>query len=204
VIDINLQNVTIKNKENLKRTWQTQSGHVKNYTAAMHHSELGGDPEFLNLWKMHFSEFSGKVLEIGAGTGFLARNILEKNKNIDYTILDIERHFPYIQETLSAFEDVEYVKSSEYEKIFDENWDLLVTTNCLSETPRYYYTDILNNLNTKACFIVDYSGDPNDPHFDKTIWDWVQGFGKHEVSMNLEVAGARKIGGIPVYIGREE
>jgi len=190
------------NNENLKSTWVRHRGHVRTATAADVFPDIGGDPEYLNLWETHFSDFSGKILEIGAGTGFLAKNILNKNNNVEYTILDIERNFQYIEETLAGNTGVKYIKSSEYEKIFNEEWDLLVATHCLSETPRYYYTDILNNLSVKSCFVIDYGGDPSDPGFEDTLKSWFKKFNNGEELLNQKLLGASKLGGIPVYIGK--
>ena len=41
--------------------------------------------------KEHFGDFNVKILEIGAGTGFLAKNILKLNEDVQYSILDIEK-----------------------------------------------------------------------------------------------------------------
>jgi hypothetical protein len=182
------------NPENLKDSWINKGlfGSVA----------PSGDPEYVNLWIEHFKDFSGKVLEIGAGTGYLAKNILGLNNDIDYSILDIESHFAHIKQTLHAFDDVKYIKSSEYKKIFDEEWDLLIETHCLSETPVYYYTDILENISTKNCFVIDYGGDPNDLVFEKMLTSWFEKFPSCVMYNNTNLAGARPDKGIPVYIGK--
>ena len=79
-----------RNPENLTPSWMNREGDPSPYTAAAVFPHLGGDPENIILWEKFFEMFSGKILEVGAGTGFLAKNILQKNKNVDYTILDID------------------------------------------------------------------------------------------------------------------
>lgn len=183
------------NLENLKSTWidsKSPSGKIS----------PSGDLEYINLWEEHFSNFGGRILEIGAGNGFLAKNILERNKDVQYTILDIAAHFDEIRETLRDHSTVEYIASSDYKKIFDQEWDLLIETHCLSETPRHYYTDILENISVKSCFVIDYGGDPNDPGFDKTLNDWFdRTFAAREKYPNNKLLGGHKRD-IPVYIGK--
>ena len=194
--------VEAKNEQNLKRTWLNRTDHVRGATAADVFPEIGGDPEYLELWKEHFGDFNGKILEIGAGTGFLAKNILKINEDVQYSILDIERNFEFIKETLFDSPEVEYIKSSEYKNVFNQEWDVLIATHCLSETPRYYYTDILDNVSVKACFVVDYGGDPNDPGFEQSLTEWFAKFPNGERLLNQKLLGASKIGGMPVYIGK--
>ena len=184
--------------EHLKKTWSEQNAPVSAYTAASVYTEVGGDPEYVSLFGKHYADFSGKILEIGAGTGWFAKQILSDYDNIDYTILDIEKNIPSVKKTLVDFQDVKYVTSGEYRKIFSEEWDLLIETHTLSETPRYYYTDILNNLSVKSCFVIDYGGDPNDPDFDKSIKDWFEKFTSRETFRNHNLLGG-KSKGIPVY-----
>ena len=180
---------------NVKPTWENSispSGKV---------SETG-DQEYLNLWTEHFADFSGKILEIGAGNGFLAHNILQRNSNVDYFILDLEAHFKEIQHTLKDYPDVSFIKSSEYKKIFEQEWDLLVETHCLSETPIYYYTDIFENLSVKNCFVVDYGNTYEDPVFQPTLDKWFdETFSTKQRLTNNKLLGGDKRD-IPVYIGK--
>jgi SAM-dependent MidA family methyltransferase len=100
-------------------------------------------------FKDQFPNFNGKILEVGAGTGYLARDILNEYKNVEYSILDLENHFPVIKNTLKDFPHVNYIPSRIYEEIFDHDWDMLVSTHCLSETPDYYYSNIFQNIKVK-------------------------------------------------------
>ena len=182
------------NPLNVKSTWvnsETPLGKIS----------TEGDQEYINIWKEHFSNFSGKILEIGAGNGFLAKNILKINDNIEYTILDLEAHFEIIKTNVG--EDVRFIKSNEYKKVFTEDWDLLIETHCLSETPNYYYTDILNNLSVKNCYVIDYGGDPNDPNFQETLDSWFNNTFKIKHQFNNKKLIGSLPGGIPVYIGKQ-
>ena len=183
------------NSENLKSTWANSKSPNGKISPS-------GDLEYINLWEQHFSNFSGRILEIGAGNGFLAKNILERNKNVQYTILDIPAHFGEIQQTLIDFPTVQYIGVSDYKKIFEQEWDLLIETHCLSETPQHYYTDILENISAKSCLVIDY-GD-NDPEFEKTLNNWFdRAFASKEKLANNKLAGGHKRD-IPVYIGKPE
>ena len=190
-------NKLVKGKENLSYTWKTfeaQQWHGQGTT-------LNGDKEYLNIWNEHFKNFSGKILEIGAGTGFLAKYILQNNENINYTILDIESHFPALKSEL-GFHDVNYVSSCNYKNIFEQEWDLLIAIHCLSETPRDYYTDIYENLSTKGFFVIDYGIEEHDPVYEPTLQKWFNSFENGKKFINLDLAGAPKRNGIPVYIGK--
>ena len=191
-----------KNPEHLNSIWKNQNNnHVMRYTAASVYGRFGGDSEYTNLYNEHYKGFSGKILEIGAGTGFLAKHILSTNSSIDYTVLDIKKNIPVVQETLKSFSNVNYIPSSEYKKIFEEEYDLFIATHCLSETPIYYHTEILNKIKAGSCFIIDYGG-PDLPDFDKLLHDWASQFPTLQVFKNQDLLGAKKNKGIPVFIGK--
>ena len=185
-------------KDNLKQTW-------KNSTTPASAVSPNGDQEYLRIWDKNFSDFTGKVLEIGAGDGYLAKYILQSNNDIEYSILDIESHFGYISDKIGDHSRrVKFIPSSKYTDIFSTERDLLIATHCLSETPRHYYTDILNKISTKSCYIIDYAGDPNDPLFGQTLEEWYGSrFPDSEADLNLKLDGAYKRGGMPLYIGKE-
>ena len=185
------------NRNNVKPTWE-------NSTSPSGKVSETGDQEYLNLWTEHFADFSGKILEIGAGNGFLARNILQRNSNVNYSILDLEAHFKGLQHTLKDYPDVSFIKSSEYKKVFDEDWDLIIETHCLSETPQYYYTDIFKNLSVKNCFVVDYGNTYEDPVFQPTLDKWFdETFSTKQRLTNNKLLGGDKRE-IPVYIGKQK
>lgn len=180
---------------NVKTTWVNSESPLGKISAT-------GDQEYINLWKEHYSDFSGKILEIGAGNGFLAKNILKLNKNVDYAILDLEAHFDFIKQNVGN--DVRFFKSSEYKKVFDEEWDLIIETHCLSETPQHYYTDIFQNLKVKNCFVIDYGNSSEDPEFQPTLDSWFDNtFANKNTFTNTKLLGGSKKP-IPVYIGKEK
>ena len=192
-----------RNKENLKPTWIKQKNdHVSEYTAASEYGFHSGDKEYVNLFDEHYESFSGKILEIGAGTGWFAKQILSSRENVEYTVLDIKSNIYTVKETLRDFENESYINSSEYEKIFDQEYDLFIATHCLSETPRYYYIDILDKLKTKSCFVIDYGGCPDDPGFEETLDNWFSTFTNKKKFKNLKLLGGDKCT-IPVYIGNK-
>ena len=119
----------------------------------------------------------------------------------DYTILDIESHFASLKSRLSSY-DVDYISSQNYKNIFKQDWDLLIAIHCLSETPQYYYTDIYENLSIKKFFVIDYGIEKDDPAYEPTLQKWFNGFDNGEKIINLNLAGAAKRNGIPVYIGK--
>lgn len=190
-------------KHHLKKTWANHNRNVSYMTAASVFVEDGGDMEYVKIFEEHFPQFSGKILEIGAGTGFFAKKILKSCKDVDYTILDIEKNMPYVKKMLSEFSNVNYITSDKYKEALKGEYDLFIETHCLSETPRYYYLDILENLSTKSCLVIDYGGDPNDPGFDRSLGEWFGKFNNRNKFLNQNLLGAKKRGGIPVYIGKE-
>jgi len=190
-------NILRANNENLKHTWKSHPNVHGAVTA-------GGDKEYMNLFREHYDGFSGSILEIGAGTGFLANEILTHYPNISYTILDIEKNIEgVVKKTLVHHPDVKYITSANYEKVFDEQYDMLLETHCLSETPRYYYTNLFNNLSIKSCFVIDYGGDPTDPGFNDSLLAWFEQFPSKQILKNYNLAGG-KLKGIPVYIGKPD
>lgn len=183
-----------KNINNVKPTWENSKTPYGKISPS-------GDQEYLNLWKEYFSDFTGNILEIGAGNGFLAKNILEINKDINYTILDLEAHFEIIKKNVGV--NVSFIKSSDYESIFLQNWDLLIETHCLSETPNYYYTNIFDNLLVKNCFVIDYGNVSEDPDFQPALDSWFEDkFQNKNKFTNTKLLGGSKKP-IPVYIGKQ-
>ena len=184
-----------RHPKNLKNTWVNQTGHISLYA--------GPDPEYKNLFKKHYGSFKGTILEIGAGTGYFAKHILENYSVKQYTILDISRNITELQTNyLKDFKQIKYIDSEKYEQIFNQKYDLLIETHCLSETPRYYYSDILEKINVDNCLIIDESTDPTDLEFNETVSEWASAFRLNEgTHRSYEIAGLKKTGTM-VYIGK--
>ena len=78
----------VRNPENLKSTWLNHAGRsVVSMTAAAYLGEDKGDPEYVKIFEQHYPNFSGKILEIGAGTGWFAKQILSSCPDVEYTCL---------------------------------------------------------------------------------------------------------------------
>ena len=197
----NINNV--RNPENLKSTWLNHAGKsVALMTAAANLGEDKGDPEYVKIFEQHYPNFSGKILEIGAGTGWFAKQILSSCPNVEYTILDIKQNIEdTVKKTLADHSNVRYVTSANYLDALNDTYDLFIETHCLSETPPYYYKDILAKLKTKSCMVIDYAGDPNDPGFATVLDTWFDKFEIKDKSYNTALHGGHKRA-MPVYIGK--
>ena len=187
-----------KHPDNLKKTWVQQMGHISLYA--------GFDDEYLRLFDENYSGFSGKVLEIGAGTGYVAQHVIRNYKVSEYTILDIRRNINQLKIgylSSPVFKGIKYVESGEYEEALKPKYDLLITNQCLSETPPYYYKDILSKVSADNIFIIDESRDESDLEFNQILSDWAGSVyqntkGTHR---NFAVKGYSD-NGIMVYIGK--
>lgn len=151
------KNVEKKNSENLGEIWIDQGNNPLEVYC-------GTDVEYLRLFKKHFKDFSGTILEIGPGTGYLCKYIMN-NHDVEYSILDIEKNIKelelkYLSE--EQFKKIKFITSREYENIFLKEYDLLVTNFALPETPEYYWRDIYDKVKVKNCFIIDDG--PNDDY----------------------------------------
>tara|TARA_B100000700_G_C15056796_1_gene863254 strand:- start:4500 stop:5099 length:600 start_codon:yes stop_codon:yes gene_type:complete len=187
------------NKENIKDMWVV----LKDYGFTVYCID---QPEYVVQWDKHFKDFSGSILEIGAGNGFMARHIVDNNP-VDYTILDIPDNVRRLQSSsesaIANYEQIKFIPSTDYKKIFKHSYDILISHQCLSETPAYYYSEIWNNLDIKNCFIIDNSTDKKDPDYNEKLKNWVENSfqsteGTHR---NYNVDGYDKKG-IMVYIGK--
>lgn len=143
--------------------------------------EVGGNgcfteqnERYINLFEEHLGDFSGSILEIGPGTSKFAKYILETRPVTNYTILDIERHLSISKKLLSEFSNVNFVASYEYEKVFENSYDLMISIQCLSETPLYFSKNIYDNIKCKSSFILD--GKDECPHYNKMLQEFSGSF----------------------------
>ena len=108
------------------------------------------------------------ILEVGPGTGQFAKWIIE-NKSLEinsYTILDSSFCIHHSQSTLKKFENVDYCASDDYESLYSRDFDMLISVQCLSETPLFYAKDILEKMKYNYLFILDEENLPGAPFND--------------------------------------
>lgn len=183
-------------EHNLTKTWeQTTAGGPR----IGYHVSAIGDSRPNQIWDEHYNNFSGKILEIGAGNGFLAKHILKSN-DVEYNILDIELHHNFLRSEIGPEAVNCYYSSKNYKQIFEEEWDMVVNTFALSETPKGYWMDILKNIKTKNCFFIDYSG--HDMDFEPALRKWANKFQNQIIFYDRKVDGGNKAD-IPVIIGKK-
>ena len=192
------QDSSFAQEHNLTKTWErttTAGPHIGYHVSAI------GDPRPNEIWDEYYNNFSGKILEIGAGNGFLAKHILNNNK-VEYNILDIELHHDFLKREIGPEAVNYYYSSKNYKQIFEQEWDMVIDTFALSETPKNYWTDILKYIKTKNCFIIDYSG--HDIEFETTLREWASKMFKNPIIFyDKKVDGGNKAD-IPVVIGKKE
>ena len=117
-------------------------------------------PVYAKHFDAHFAGFTGKILEIGAGNGFLAKHII-KNYDVEYSILDREKSILEFQNsylTLPMYQGIKYyncMSPSEFSDSLSHEYDLLIECQCLSETPEHYWQTVYKEVNAKSCFIID-------------------------------------------------
>ena len=183
-------------EHNLTKTWEgtTSAGPNIGY-----HVSARGDQRPNQIWDEYYSNFSGKILEIGAGNGFLAKHILSNN-DVEYNILDIELHHDFLRREMGPQAVNRYYSSKNYEQIFEQEWDMIINAFCLSETPKDYWIDILKNIKTKNCFMIDYSG--HDIEFEPALREWANNkFEDQIIYYDKKVEGGNRAD-IPVIIGK--
>lgn len=106
-----------------------------------------------------FGDLTGaRILEIGAGYGGIARFLLDNNKIERYTIIEHPAMIRLACWHLRWCSPVVYVDvtlSIDYSKF--EDYDLLISTFCISETPPEFQRKVMDHLFPKcaAMFIVD-------------------------------------------------
>lgn len=140
---------------------------------------------YINFFEKYISNFSGSCIEIGPGTGKFAEYLLDNNEISSYTILDIESNIKDSRNLLSKgvnFPKVSFTRSCEYELIFEKEYDLFIAIQCLSETPSYYYSDIMEKIKAEKLFILD--GSRYDNFFTKSVDQLIN---KYEKKTIIEV-----------------
>ena len=82
-------------KENKEKT-MIKNHHMNHNWTNRHNVRTAccDDPEYIKVFNEYFKDFKGSILELGAGTGGLAYDILEAYEDIEYTVLDLEKNMP--------------------------------------------------------------------------------------------------------------
>jgi hypothetical protein len=154
----------VSDSENhITNLWDSGEGHFSNQD---------------NLYKSLFSESKvflesvNSVLEIGPGNGNFADFVLQEIKGLkSYSFLDIPKGINILKERFGS--RCEYVQSSNYQEL--NSFDLVISNNCLSETPAYYREFLFKNVITSSRYLYLVDGDNNIPnyrtHIKKTLCD---------------------------------
>ena len=113
---------------------------------------------FNNIALQHLSNKKLRILEVGPGWGKFAEILLE-NPNLEiekYTIMDAAGSITKPKMHLSKFSDkVDFYLAEDYEQLRCRHFDVLISIQCLSETPHEYSSFILENFNYSNIFIID-------------------------------------------------
>jgi len=98
------------------------------------------------------------ILEIGGCFGNFCRCLHDRVKVKSYTILDTKSMLRFSKSFLDHYDILcNFVSDDNYKSLFDRKFGLLVANVCLSEMPREYSDDLLDNLlpNCNSVFIID-------------------------------------------------
>ena len=186
-----------KNSNNLNEIWINQGDNPLEIYC-------GDQVEYLRLFDKHFKNFSGSILEIGAGTGYLCKYIM-RNYDVDYSILDIKKNIDELQLKYFSEEEfgkIKFTNSSEYTNVFKEEYDLFIATFVLPETPTYYWKDIFKNIKTNNCFMID-DGPVDD--YENLRNQWAEDtFDSTDESEWIYTVTGHKSQGIQLTIGKAQ
>ena len=186
-----------KNPNNLSHGWLKQGSRPISCFCA-------DQDEYLRLFDKHFKDFSGTIVEIGPGTGYLCKHIIN-SYNVQYTILDIERNINELKQTYltaTQIKNIEFINSSKYEKVFLREYDLLISTFCLPETPKYYWKDLFDKIRVNNCFIID---DGKWCDYENTRNQWLHtNFSQREETEWIYTIKGYEQKGIQLTIGKNQ
>ena len=189
------------NPENLGQIWSNQGNAPITFYC-------GDEDEYLRLFDKHFKGFSGTILEIGPGTGYLCKHIIN-SYNVQYTLLETEKNINVLKQTYlkeEQYNDIAYITSREYEKIFLKEYDLLISTFCLPETPEYYWRDILDKIKVNNCFMIDDGLSPSAPRdYENGRNEWLyNNFDSHDETEWIYTISGYRQKGIQLSIGKNK
>ena len=187
-----------KNPENLSYGWAQQGDKSVTYYCA-------DQDEYLRLFDKHFKDFAGTILEIGPGTGYLCKYLID-SFDVKYTILDIEKNINELKQLCLSLKEkhiqnINFINSSEYEKVFLKEYDLLISTFCLPETPEYYWRDIFDKVKVNNCFMIDDGKDHGDYDNARNQWLYTN-FNSCEETEWIHTISGYEQEGIQLTIGK--
>lgn len=96
------------------------------------------------------------ILEIGCAYGGLCKELFNRKKLQSYTVVDNVQVLRFAREYLKGLPII-FQDAANIEVLANNKYDLLISTQCLSETPDEYLLYVLNTImpNCKNLFIVD-------------------------------------------------
>lgn len=98
------------------------------------------------------------ILEVGAGFGNFCLNINEKINISEYTILDTKSMTRFSSKFLEHHGiKCNFIHPENLEDLFCKKFNLFISIGCLSETPKQYMEDIIENIlpNCNMAYIKD-------------------------------------------------
>ncbi|WOF16124.1 class I SAM-dependent methyltransferase [Methanoplanus sp. FWC-SCC4] len=118
-----------------------------------------------------------RVLELGSGTGFVTSMIIEKNKYVDITCIDLSPGMLEVAMKKPELSDVCFI-AGDFREIWGEgNFDVVITTLCLHHLPgqdrEMIIKKIYDSLNKGGVFIngdVFTAGNSNEEKMNLEWW----------------------------------
>jgi len=111
----------------------------------------------VSLLKYYKNDFEN-IVDLGAGTGLLTKEIYELYKNAHFTLIDVSKDMLKIaQERFNGLNNFEFIESNYVENIPVNNCDLICSALSIhhleNNDKRKLYKDIFKKLNNEGCFI---------------------------------------------------
>ena len=104
--------------------------------------------------------------------------------------------------TKKQAQKIQFINSKNYEDVFQREYDLLVSTFCLPETPPYYWKSIFDDIRVKNCFVID-DGKWCDYEIERNQWLY-KNFNSCEETQLIYTLKGYKEKGIQLSIGKNK
>ena len=135
------------------------------YTSKIWKPKGGGhftrqDGLYMRHLKTQLPKFKGgNVLEIGPGEGMFAYKLINEYKINKITFLDLEKNINKAYDFLRGKDvkiPIDRVFARNYKKLFEKRFNLIVANVVITETPKEYREDLLNNMISHCdyCMII--------------------------------------------------